>query len=236
MAERKPKGKAKAKTRSAKAPDDAAIVDAALARADEIGWDALNLSELAAGLGLTPADLRARFRDQDAIADSWFRRAQDAMLAAPPKGFREMAVRDRLEMLMLRWFDALAPHRQVTAEMLAGKLWYAHPHHYVPMVFNLSRLIQWLRDAAGMRAMGRQRQVEEIGLTLMFLAALRTWCGDDSDGQETTRAFLARRLDQADRAAARVFRAGRLACGFRRRRAAGDNPPIDPIAPVENTV
>ena len=182
-----------------------AIVDAALARAEAEGWNDIRLSELAAGLGLSPADLQARFRDKDAIADAWFGRALAAMLAPPPRGFAGLAVRDRLEMLMLRWFDALAPHRGVTADMLRAKMWVAHPHHYVPMVFSLSRLIQWLRDAAGMTAMGRRRQAEEIGLTLLFLAVLRRWCGDESDGQEETRAYLARRLDQADRYAARCF-------------------------------
>lgn len=182
-----------------------AVVDAALARAEAEGWDEFHLSDLAADLGLSPADLYAFFRDKDAIADAWFGRALAAMLAPPPRGFAALAVRDRLEMLMLRWFDSLAPHRAVTSEMLRAKLWYAHPHHYVPMVFSLSRLIQWLRDAAGMAAKGRRRQAEEIGLTLLFLAVLRRWCRDESDGQEDTRAYLARRLDLADRFAARCF-------------------------------
>ncbi|MEK9673398.1 MAG: hypothetical protein VW268_13005 [Rhodospirillaceae bacterium] len=142
------------------------ILDAALKAADRIGWQGLNLSMLADGLGMSAKDLRGHYRDKDAIADAWFRTAQDAMLAKPSRGFRKKPVRDRLEILMQRWFDALAPHRNVTAQMLAGKIRVAHPHHYVPMVFNLSRLIQWLRDAAGMTAGGRQKQIEEIGLTV----------------------------------------------------------------------
>jgi hypothetical protein len=73
------------------------------------------------------------------------------------------------------------------------------------MVFDLSRLIQWLRDAVGMTAGGRQRQMEEIGLTLLFLAVLRRWCRDGSPGQAETRAYLARRLDRADALAGRWF-------------------------------
>jgi hypothetical protein len=148
-------------------------------------------------------ELRHHYRDQDAIADAWFRRGQDAMLVSMTAGFRGQPTKRRLEILMLRWFDALAPHRRVTAEMLGGKLWLFHPHHYVPMVFNLSRLIQWLRDAAGLKAQGTRRQAEEIGLTLIFVATLAVWCGDDSDGQARTRKFLAARLAQADRLLAR---------------------------------
>lgn len=181
------------------------IVDTALKRADEVGWSRLSLSELAAELGISAAELRAHFRDKDAIANAWFRRAQDTMLAKPPRGFSTRPVRDRLEYLMRRWFDALAPHQAVTTQMVSAKLWYAHPHHYAPMVFNLSRLIQWLRDAAGMTATGRQKQMEEIGLTVLFLAALRCWCGDRSPAQENTRAYLGKRLARAERMAVRLF-------------------------------
>lgn len=187
-------------------PSADAILDRALTLADGAGWDALSLSALAADLGLPPADLARHFRDKDALANAWFARARDAMLAAPPRGFARQPVRDRLNILLLRWFDALAPHRAVTAQMLAGKLWPFHPHHYVPMVFDLSRLIQWLRDAAGMTAMGRQRQIEEIGLTLLFLAVMRRWCRDESQGQAETKAYLAARLARTDALAARWFR------------------------------
>jgi hypothetical protein len=36
----------------------------------------------------------------------------------------------------------------MTAQMLRGKLHLPHLHHWVPMIFNLSRTIQWLREAA----------------------------------------------------------------------------------------
>jgi len=78
-------------------------------------------------------------------------------------------------------------------------MWCAHPHHWVPAIFNLSRTVQWIRDAAMLDARGRQRQVEEIGLTALFLATLRVWLRDDSEEQERTRAFLRKRLENADR-------------------------------------
>ena len=200
-----PRRKPGSKNTTGKMPPAAAIVDRALVLADDCGWDGLSLRDLSADLRISTADLAEQFRDKDAIADAWFARARDAMLARPPRGFDKQPVKDRLNILMLRWFDALAPHRAVTAQMLGAKMWLFHPHHYVPIVFNLSRLIQWLRDAAGMTAAGRQRQIEEIGLTLLFLAVLRRWCRDDSDGQAETRAYLARRLERADAAAAKWF-------------------------------
>jgi hypothetical protein len=73
------------------------------------------------------------------------------------------------------------------------------------MVFNLSRLIQWLRDLAGLDAGGRRKQIEETGLTALFLATLAVWCRDDTENQERTRAFLKHRLAQADGLMARLF-------------------------------
>ncbi|MEE9317125.1 MAG: hypothetical protein V3U48_02405 [Rhodospirillales bacterium] len=181
------------------------ILETALAIAEKEGWAGVGPSAVADRAKVPLTELRRHYRDADAIANAWFARALDAMLAPPPRGFARRPPPERLEILLLRWFDALALHRRVTAEMLSQKMWVFHPHHYVPMVFSLSRLIQWLRDAAGLRAGGRRKQVEETGLTLLFLATLAVWCRDETEGQERTRAFLRARLGQADNAMGRLF-------------------------------
>ena len=191
--------------RTAAADVERGIVDAALALAEEEGWENLRLRQVAARLDMPLDELRRHFRDADAIADAWLGRALAAMLAPVEPGFWDLPARERLRLLMLRWFDAAAEHRTVTVQMLAGKLWPFHPHHWVPMVFNVSRLIQWLRDAAALDAGGVRRQVEEIGLTGLFLATLAVWSTDNTPGQERTRFFLDRRLARADRAMARTF-------------------------------
>ena len=196
------------RSKSAKAwpsPSGEKILEAALALAEQEGWSNLRLRKLAAELGISLAELQAHYRDADAIADAWFRRGWTAMLAPAPEGFAEQPAVERLELILLRWFDALAVQRRVTAEMLAGKLYPSHPHHWVPMVFNLSRTIHWLRDAAGLDAGGRRRQLEEVGLTLLFLATLRDWIRDESPEQERTRAALRRRLRGGDRLMARLY-------------------------------
>ena len=202
MTERSSRRKSKAEPPSADR-----LLEAALLRAEDQGWGNLRLRELAADLGVPLSEVLVHYRDADAIADAWFRQALAAMLAPPPAGFFELPAQERLRIMMLRWFDALAPHRRVTGEMLSGKLYPSHPHHWVPMVFNLSRTIHWLRDAAGLDAGGRRRQIEEVGLTALFLATLRDWLRDETPDQELTRARLARRLASGDRLMARLFRA-----------------------------
>jgi hypothetical protein len=114
-------------------------------------------------------------------------------------GFADLPARERVYLVMVRWFEAQRDQRAVVGQMLSAKLYPSHPHHWVPMIFHLSRLIQWVRDAAGLDAGGKRRQVEEVGLTLLFLAALRVWLGDETDDLEITRRFLRRRLKEADR-------------------------------------
>lgn len=199
-------GKRKGQTRSDVAKDRRSrIVDCAIELAEEVGWHRVRLSDVAARLKMPLAELQTHFRDRDAIADAWFARAIGAMLAPAPKDFFEQPAKTRLFVLLMRWFDALAPHRDVTGQMVRNKLYPAHPHHWVPLIFNLSRTIQWLRDAAGFDAAGSRRQVEEIGLSALFLATLTVWLNDETPDQERTRAFLERRLDRADRAMSGLF-------------------------------
>ena len=207
MAERKASKtkSAGAKMRAAEAPFDQRILDAALDLAEESGWDGVRLREVAARLGLPLTDVLAQYRDLDAVADAWFRRAWVAMLAAPPEGFAARPARERLHIVMLRWFDALAAHREVSRQILATKLYPSHPHHWVPLVFNLSRSIHWLREAALLDALGRRRQMEEVGLSALFLMALAVWLRDETPGQARTRDVLRHRLADADRAMVRVW-------------------------------
>jgi AcrR family transcriptional regulator len=175
------------------------IVDATITLAEETGWSNVRLRQVADRLGVPLSQVHALYRDLDAVADAWFDRALQAMLQPLPTGFAALSAPERLHLLLMRWFKALAAQRDVTVQMLGEKLYPSHPHHWAPMIFNLSRLINWLRDAALLDAPGRRRQVEEIGLTALFLATLAVWRRDGSAGQEETSKFLQRRLAQADR-------------------------------------
>lgn len=189
----------------------AEALDAALDIAEERGWAAVRLHDVADRLGVTPNDLLVHYRDLDAVADAWFGRALDAMIAPKGDAFAARPAKERIETCLLAWFDTLAPHRRVTAEMLRGKLHLPHPHHWAPMVFNLSRTIQWLREAAYLPAPygTRRAQMEETGLTLLFLATLRVWTRDPTANQDRTRRYLRRRLARADRFMTAVWGRGR---------------------------
>ena len=175
----------------------AAILDAALELAAEKGqWSAVRLHEVADRLHTSPAEVLDHYRDLDSVADAWFLRGLKAMVAPKPADFLRQPAWRRIEICLLAWFDALAPHQRVTAQMLRGKMHLPHPHHWVPMIFNLSRVIHWLREAAQLPAPYGTRRAsrEEITLTAVFVAALLVWTRDDSVGQGRTRTFLRNEL------------------------------------------
>ncbi len=181
------------------------IVDTTLELAGEVGWTGVRLRRVAERLQVTGAELRAHFRDLDAVADAWLARADRPMLSAPEAGFAGLPARERLFRVITRWLDALAGHRAVTGQILAAKLYPVHVHHNVALVMWVSRTVQWIREAALLDGGGRRKQVEEIGLTLLFIATLRRWVRDESPGQADTRDFLARRLAAADGLMARLW-------------------------------
>ena len=183
------------------------IIDASLELAAAAGWDNVRLYQVADRLGLPLAAVRAEFRDRDAIADAWFARALDRMLAVPPAELAGQAPPERLLRVMMRWFAALQSHHQVTGEMLGVKLYPGHPQHWVPLAFDLSRLIHWFLDAALIASTGYRRQLAEIGLTTLFLKTLRGWLRDPDGDLERAREQLGRDLQRADRWLARLPRA-----------------------------
>jgi AcrR family transcriptional regulator len=179
------------------------IVDAALELAEERGWSNVRLYQVAERASVPLATIGAEFRDLDALANAWFARALAMVEQIPPQALADQPAPERLHLVIMRWFEALAPHRQVTGEMLRAKLYPSHPQHWGPLIFDLSRLIHRFLDAARIASTGRARQLAEIGLTAVFLGSVRVWLRDDSAGGERTRSYLRRRLAAADRLLAR---------------------------------
>lgn len=183
------------------------ILETALDLAEDQCWAAVRLTEVARRLDIPANRVLDFYRDLDAVADAWFRRALDAMLAPQTPDFDSKPAAERIEDCLLAWFDAVSERKRISVEMLQTKLEFSHPHHWVPAIFNLSRTIQWLRQAALLPAPygSRRAQVEEIGLSLLFLAMLRTWASDESPDQQRTRDVLRARLARSDRLMARLF-------------------------------
>lgn len=187
-------------TRTKTAPDADAVLDAALVLADEVGWARVTARAVGERLGGGPELVMAHHADLDGLADAWFRRALLAALEKTPVEGQAFAA--RLARVLSRWLAALAPHREVSLAMIRGKLYPAHPHQWVPLIFNLSRLVQWLLDAAGCEAIGRRRQATEIAVSALVPIVLRRWrSGDDA----ATDRFVVERLAAMERRFDRIW-------------------------------
>ena len=195
-------------------PIEQRVVDAALAIAAEISWEQVRLSTIADRIQLPLPEIGRHFRDVDAVANAWFARARLAMLALAAEELTGRPADERIALAFGAWLDCLAPHRRIAAEILRHKLYPSHPHHWVPMIFDLSRLVHDLLDVARVAGSGRLRQAQEIGLSAITLITVAEWLRDDSPAQEHSRRRLRQRLACAGRlarwmrpAAARVSRA-----------------------------
>lgn len=194
-------------TQASDPPDDNVglarrILDTALDLGEQRGWDALHLHDIAAALDVGLDDIARHYAHKDALAEAWFDRADAALLAVPQApGWRKLSPRDRLHRAIFAWLGALAAHRRLTATMLRYKFQPEHPHLQVQGLLRVSRTVQWIREVAHLSSAGLRRELEEVALTTMFMAAFACWLGDDSAGSERTRALLDRMLANAERLA-----------------------------------
>ncbi|MDP6391255.1 MAG: hypothetical protein QF654_15270 [Alphaproteobacteria bacterium] len=181
------------------------IVDTALKIADEKGWGRVRLHDIADRLDIGLEDIHKQFGELDEIGDAWFARADTAMLKIGGKAGKLPAA-ERLHRAIVCWLDVLAPHRRVARDILTYKLRWPHVHLTAALVVRLSQTVQWLREAAALDATGRQKQIEETGLSMLFASTVAYWLYDGSADQRRTREFLRRGLARSDRLMARLWR------------------------------
>ena len=184
---------------SFKTVSEAEILDAAMNLAEDKGWDNIRLYQVAERLDVSLQDILATTPDLNGVANVWFQQALAHMVQEPTIEFEHLHPWQRLFSTMELWLDHTAQHKDITAQILRSKLHPPHVHHWVPMIFDLSRLIHWWLDAASISATGRKRQLAEISLTGIFLSTLLYWQRDKSSEQNKTKALLKRRLQRAVR-------------------------------------
>jgi AcrR family transcriptional regulator len=178
------------------------IIDCAVELAGQSSWETVRLHEVAARLNIPLDDIRSQFREKEEIADAFFDRADQAMLAAAhAPGFGALTTREKLESLILTWLDALAPHKRAARGMILSKLEPGHLHVLFPAILRTSRTVQWMREAAGRHQTFLCRAVEETATTGIFLATLTCWLFDVTPDRRRTRAFLDCKLRAAERVA-----------------------------------
>jgi len=179
------------------------IVDAALELGEQQSWEAVRLHAIAAAVGISLDKERLYFREKEDLVDAWFDRADSAMLQeSEAPDFQVLSPRQRLHRLIMTWLATLAPHRNVTRQMIYGKMELGHVHIQIPGLMRISRTVQWIREAAHLDATNVRRALEETGLTSIYLMTFFYWMKDNTPSSERTSCFLnwllgtTERLDQ----------------------------------------
>ena len=164
------------------------MVDAALALAAERPWQEISLREIAEASGLPLAEAYRCGASKQAILEAFLRRTDAAVLAEGAMEAEEGSARDRVFDILMRRFDALQPHRKALASILLAQT--RDPVSALASLAALQRSMTWMLEAAGLEADGLRGLARTRGLTLMYLATLRTWLRDESLDLAKTMAAL----------------------------------------------
>ncbi len=176
------------------------IVDAALELGKQQSWEAVRLHAVAVATGISLNKERIYFREKEDLVDAWFDRADSAMLQeAETPDFQVLSPRQRMHRLIMTWLATLAPHRNVTRQMIYGKMELGHLHVQIPGLMRVSRTVQWIREAAHLDAVYVRRALEETGLTSIYLMTFFCWMKDNSPNSEKTSCFLDRLLGTTEK-------------------------------------
>ena len=178
------------------------ILDTALELGERHGWDAVHLHDVARQLGIVLAEIHQHYGQKDDLAEAWFDRADRALIRAGECAeWDGLSPSERLARTILAWFDALAPHRKLSVEMMRYKMQPDHLHLQIGALTRISRTVQWIRETARLNTVGWRREVEEVVLTGIFLGSVGCWLLDRSPDASRTRAWLDRQLSAAERVA-----------------------------------
>lgn len=176
-------------------PTAARILDCALDLADACGWEHLHLHNVAAALDCDLAAIAKHYRQKDDLAEAWFDRADQALLArARQADLAELSTEKRLEELLIAWFAALETHHQVTGQMLLYKLEPGHLHLQLGGLLRVSRTVQWWREAAQRKTLHLARIGEESLLSAAYLRTFVHWLRHADEDPAELRALLRRQL------------------------------------------
>lgn len=173
------------------------IVSIALDLAVSLGWDNVNLRDIAAEAKLSLAELHEYFEDKSDILSVLGRIIDRRTLENIADLEAEIPVRDRLFDVMMERFDVLNEYRGgIVAIMRSFKM---DPKQAVISMPHLCRSMTWMLEAAGIETNGIRGAIKVTGLTGVYLNVLRTWKEDDSPDMGKTMAALDKDLGRAER-------------------------------------
>lgn len=192
----------------AKTPDNSQpIIAATFDLAAERGWRGVALADIADRAKLTLVELVDRFSSKNAILDAYIRQVDRQMLEGGSEAGE--TTRDRLFDVVMRRFEAMAPHRQALRAILRGSC--SDPWAMLCGGRRFLKSMALTLETAGLSSTGLTGLARIEGLTVVYLYTLRRFLDDDSADLSRTMAALDKALRRAESLAAMMWRTPRRA-------------------------
>lgn len=174
------------------------ILDTALSLATDRHWEALRLHHIANSLNISLTELLPFITEKDDLVDLLWERCDLYMLSeCDITGFNDQAFAQQFEHVVMTWLAPLTMHKTVVKQMLINRLETGHLHIQVPMLFRISRTVQWIRELCKRNETFIKRTTEETILTSLFLVTTAKWLNDHSEDCIETRNQLQQGIQQA---------------------------------------
>jgi hypothetical protein len=181
-------------TRDAPSP---ALLDALWQVVAQHGWHGTTFARIAESSGESLAELRGRYATPVDLLRAHARVVDQQVLEGTVPGQMGFgSARDRVFDLLMRRFDALAPHREGILRLQRDLM--RDPLSALLLSPILMASMAWTLEGAGVSTAGFQGGLRVQGLAGVWLAAARAWEGDESVDLGATMAALDRALDRAE--------------------------------------
>jgi AcrR family transcriptional regulator len=217
---------APAPTADGKSPREQ-VIAAFMAALGEKPFEQIGFADVAAGAGVSLAELRDLFGSTLEILGAQMKEIDRQVLAVGNGDMADEPPRERLFDVLMRRLDVLTPHKPALRSLTRS----ARRNPGLALALNRLgvRSQRWMLTAADISATGPKGALRAQGLALLFVSVVRTWLDDEDPGLARTMSALDRALargqrllgllDEVARIPARICR---LRPGARRRRDADD--------------
>jgi AcrR family transcriptional regulator len=172
-------------------------IEAALALAAERSWRDVTLDAIAVRAGMPLAALFDVYPSKAALLAAFGRRIDARVMAARDEALADRPAHERLFDVVMRRFDALAPHKDALRSILRGSCFDAEAG--LAGACALRRSMAAMLEAAGLSSSGVRGAFRRKGLAVVYLDTMRAWLSDDSPDMARTMKVLDRHLRRIDR-------------------------------------
>ncbi|MBU6235070.1 MAG: TetR family transcriptional regulator [Alphaproteobacteria bacterium] len=172
------------------------VVDAALALAAKRDWANVTMGDIAEEAGISLSALSQMFDGREDILAAYARRVDADVLESYGQGGGG-SHRDCLFDILMERFDRLNRDREAVVSILGS--FCADPKQMVIALPHLGRSMAWMLEACGIETTGWRGAARVLGLSVIYLAAMRQWKDDESPDMAKTMASLDRSLARTER-------------------------------------